>query len=107
MKIDKIKDFNGGWFVGNFEPSIFKTNLFEVCYKRHFKDEKWPKHYHKIATEINYLINGSMIIQGVELSKGDIFTIYPNEIADPIFLEDCELIVVKIPSVKNDKYNIE
>jgi len=107
MKIDKIKDFQGGWFIGNFEPSIYKTNLFEVCYKQHFKNEKWPKHYHKKATEINYLINGSMTIQGIQLNKGDIFTIYPNEIADPIFLEDCELIVIKMPSIKDDKYNIE
>lgn len=107
MKIDNINNFQEGWFVGDFDPAVFKTDLVEVCYKTHYKNEKWPKHYHKIATEINYLINGTMIIQGTQLSKGDVFTIYPNEIADPIFLEDCELIVVKIPSIKNDKYTIE
>jgi hypothetical protein len=107
MKIDNIKNFTEGWFIGNFEPSILKTNLFEVCYKKHYKDEQWPIHYHKIATEINYLIKGSMIIQGKQFQQGDIFTIYPNEIADPTFLEDCDLIVVKIPSIQGDKYNIE
>ena len=35
---------------------------------------------------------------------GDIIVIHPDEIADPIFLEDTELIIVKTPSVKNDKY---
>jgi len=107
MKIDHITNFKDGWFLGAFEPSVFKTDLVEVCYKKHYKNEIWPKHYHKIATEINYIINGCMSIQGIQLNKGDIFTIYPNEIADPIFLDNCELIVVKIPSVKGDKYNIE
>lgn len=107
MKVVKIKDYKDGWFIGNFKPSIIETDQFEVCYKFHPKGEKWPKHYHKIAKEINYIINGCMTIQGVQLNKGDIFIIYPSEIADPIFLEDCELIVIKVPSVKNDKYNIE
>ena len=50
------------------------------------------------------MIKGEMIIQGKTLRAGDIFTLKPNEWADPIFLQDCELIVVKTPSVKGDKY---
>lgn len=106
MNVFKNLEFKGGWFVGNFEPSVFKTKDFEVCFKKHQKEEKWPKHYHKIATEINYLIRGKMRIQNQELNAGDIFVIYPEEIADPFFLEDCELIVVKTPSKINDKYEI-
>lgn len=104
MNIYKISDMKGGWFCGDFEPSVYKTKDFEVCYKVHAKGEKWPTHFHKEATEINYLIRGNMIIQNNKLTAGDIFIILPNEIADPIFLEDCELIVVKTPSVKGDKY---
>jgi len=107
MKIDNIKNYTGGWFIGNFKPSIFNTDKFEVCYKIHLKNEKWPKHYHKIATEYNYLISGKMKIQNKILKKGDIFILYPYETADPTFLEDCELIVVKSPSVKKDKYNVK
>lgn len=106
MKIDRIENMKGGWFVGNFEPTVHKTDKFEVCYKVHYKGEKWPTHYHKEAVEINYLIRGSMIIQGKTLAKGDIFTIEQNEIADPEFLEDCEIIVVKTPSVIGDKYPV-
>jgi hypothetical protein len=47
-----------------------------------------------------------MIIQGRELNSGDIFTIPKYEIADPIFLEECEVIIVKLPSVIGDKYLI-
>lgn len=102
MKIDKIKDMVGGWFVGNFEPSSYKTDQFEVSYKLHPKGQIWETHYHTIVTEINYVIRGKMILQGLELNQGDIFTLYPFEIANPIFLEDTEIICVKVPS-SNDK----
>jgi quercetin dioxygenase-like cupin family protein len=107
MKIYKIKNFKDGWFIGNFKPTIFKTKDFEICYKKHKKNEKWPIHYHKIATEYNYLISGKMKIQNKTLKKGDIFVLYPSEVANPIFLEDCELIVVKTPSIKGDKYHVK
>ena len=106
MRIRHISSFTGGWFIGDFEPAIYKTDQFEVCYKFHHKDEKWPIHYHKIATEVNYLIHGKMTIHGKVLEEGDIFTFDPGEVADPVFLTDCELIVVKFPSVPGDKYEV-
>jgi quercetin dioxygenase-like cupin family protein len=106
MDIVKMKDMVGGWFVGNFEPTVYKTSEFEVCFKEHTAGEKWDKHYHKLGTEINYLVEGKMIIQNKELNTGDIFIIYPNEIADPIFLEDCKVLIVKTPSITGDKYVI-
>lgn len=107
MDIKKFDDYKGGWYIGNFEPTAFKTDQFEVCYKTHFAGEKWDTHYHKIGTEINFLIEGNMIIQDKELKSGDVFIIYPYEIADPVFLTDCKLIIVKTPSNKNDKYIIK
>jgi len=106
MKIDKIQDMVGGWFVGNFEPTAYKTDQFEVSYKLHFQGEIYPKHYHTKVTEINYLIEGSMIVHGQKLESGDIFTFHPYEIADPEFLTDCKIICVKTPS-SNDKVNFQ
>lgn len=106
MDIKKFNEFKDGWFIGNFEPSAFKTDRFEVCYKTHFAGEKWDAHYHKLGTEINFLIEGEMIIQGKKLISGDVFILYPYEIADPIFIKDCKLIIVKTPSNTNDKYII-
>ena len=60
MKINKIEEMVGGWFIGDFEPSVLKTKDFEVCYKFHHAGEIWDNHYHKVATEINYLIRGKM-----------------------------------------------
>lgn len=94
----------GGWFIGNFEPTAYKTDLFEVCYKLHRKGEIWPKHHHKFADEINFLMRGSMQIGNITINYGQVFIIEKNESVKPIFLEDCELIVVKVPCVKNDKY---
>ena len=47
-----------------------------------------------------------MIIQGKELSNGDVFIFQKGEIADPIFLEDCTLVVVKVPSIPSDKFEV-
>lgn len=96
-----------GWFIGDFTPTVFRTTQFEVGYLRHAKGERWPKHYHKESVEINYLIRGSMTIQSQRLEAGQIFILDKNEIADPEFHEDCELVVVKVPSLPHDKYLVE
>jgi len=106
MKISKIDEYFRGWYVGNFQPSCFDTKDFEVGILTHKKGEIWPAHLHKIATEINLLLEGEMIIQNKKIVSGDIFVIEPNEVADPIFLTDCKLVVIKTPSIPGDKYNV-
>jgi len=101
-----IKEFVRGWFIGNFEPNVLKTDQFEVGMLTHKKGEKWPKHYHAIGTEYNVLISGSMTVCGQDISPGDVFVIEPNEVADPVFHEDCALICVKAPSIPGDKYEV-
>ncbi len=104
MIVKRIEDFTGGWFIGDFLPSIFKTNQFEVAVKLHTKDSEWDKHYHAQATEINCLVNGEMEISGRRLRSGDVFLIEAGEVSDPKFITDCQVVVVKIPCVKNDKF---
>lgn len=106
MQIYNFSDMKGGWFVGDFSPTAFQTKACEVSYKKHYKGEEWPRHYHAVATEINFLIKGKMLINSEEINTGQIFVIYPVEAVKPIFLEDCELIVIKTPSVKGDKYEV-
>lgn len=107
MDIYNINDMKGGWFIGNFEPCVYKTKDYEVGVKTHPKGEVWETHYHKKATEINYLIQGKMIIQEVEINTGDIFVLHPNEIANPIFLEDCTIVTIKTISEIGDKYIVK
>ena len=107
MKIFKLNDMKGGWFVGNFNPTAFNTLDFEACYKVYPKGDIWDCHYHKEGTEINLLIKGKMKIQDQILKSGDIFIIPPYEIADPEFISDCEIVILKTPSNKKDKYVID
>jgi quercetin dioxygenase-like cupin family protein len=104
MKKQKLDDMTRGWFIGNFEPSVLKTKDFEVGVLTHKKGEVWKKHYHKLGTEYNVLINGKMFICDTEINEGEIFTIDPYEIADPVFLEDCTVVCIKTPSVPGDKF---
>ena len=103
MQIYKLEDMKGGWFVGNFSPSAFQTEGFEVCYKKHHKGEKWDTHYHEKVTEVNLLVKGKMMINDTEIFEGDIFIIPPFYVSSPTFLEDCEIVIVKTPSIVNDK----
>jgi quercetin dioxygenase-like cupin family protein len=106
MKKHNVSDFWRGWFIGNFEPSVLKTEQLEVGVLTHAKGEVWTKHYHKVGTEYNLLIRGKMTICGETINEGEIFILEPNEVADPVFLEDCTVLCVKTPSSPGDKYEI-
>lgn len=103
MKISRLEDTIGGWFVGDFPKASFQTNACEVSYKYHSRGESWPTHYQEKITEINLLVRGTMKMQGKILKGGDIFILYPYEIADPEFIEDCEVVCVKVPGIRGDK----
>lgn len=103
----KIQEFTGGWFIGDFEPTLLKSKDFEVSVKTHPAGEIWDKHYHKVATEYNFVISGKVEIDNQIFVKDDIFIIPPDYVVDPTFLEDCTILCVKTPSVKGDKYVID
>ena len=107
MIIKKLEEFKNGWFIGNFNPSVFKTESFEVGYKSFKKGEIFEPHFHKIGTEISLLTKGEMIMQDRKITAGDIFVISPYEVADTIFLTDCEILAIKVPSNTNDKFYTE
>ncbi len=106
MRRLRIEDMVGGWFVGDFEPAAFRTRGAEAALKQHHAGEPWPAHYHAVATEINLVISGQMTVNDVVVGQGDIFVIDPGEAVTPVFLTDCELVVVKVPSVPGDKYSV-
>jgi len=107
MELFNIDDFVKGWFVGNFEPSLYKTNDVEVAYKSYKAGDKEAKHYHKIATEITIITSGIVKMNGNEYHRGDVIIMNPNDVADFSVIEDAENIVVKIPGANDDKYEVE
>lgn len=107
MQISKFKDYKGGWFVGNFIPTAYKTKNFEVGYHHYKVGQEWDHHFHKETDEINLILSGKVIIQGEELVKGDVVVINKYEVSDPVFVEDTEIIIIKTPSVPGDKFRVE
>ena len=105
MKVAKLDDMFKGWFIGNFEPSLCKTNDVEVTVKKYNKGDYEKKHYHKIATEYTLIISGRVRMNNREYQVGDIIIIEPNESTDFECLEDNTInVVVKLPGANNDKY---
>tara|TARA_R100000315_G_scaffold43267_1_gene19118 strand:+ start:192 stop:512 length:321 start_codon:yes stop_codon:yes gene_type:complete len=104
MKVYDLKDYTRGWFIGDFEPSVFRTPDFEVGFLFHEKGENWPAHVHHLSDEFNVLVEGRMVICDQEINPGQIFVIEKGEVAAPTFLEDCKLLVVKAPSIPGDKH---
>lgn len=103
MIVSRLDSTIGGWYIGNFERAAYKTKGLEVSYKIHLAGEKWDWHYHEHLDEINLLVRGRMRIQGQEIHPGEIFILERMEIADPEFIEDCEIVCVKVPNFTNDK----
>jgi quercetin dioxygenase-like cupin family protein len=106
MILSNINDYVRGWFIGDFEPTVLRTKDFEVGVLTHLKGETWPAHYHKDSVEYNVLVKGCMVIQGKKINSGDMFIFEKGEIADPVFLEDCTVVCVKVPSIPTDKYGV-
>ena len=103
MKIAKLSDFTNGWFLGNFEPSLFKSPDFEICVKNFKKGEVEAAHFQRIATEVTVVLSGSVRMGEHVLQVDDILTIYKDEICDFEALTDCKVLGVKFPSLPNDK----
>ena len=106
MIFSNIKDYQGGWFIGNFEPTIVKSPQFEGAYHTHFMGEKSEPHIHKLTTELNFIVYGELIVSGKRLSSGDIWIYEPNEISDVEFLSVVGLFIIRWPSIPGDKYII-
>jgi dTDP-glucose pyrophosphorylase len=101
-----LNEFIRGWFIGDFDKCIKRVKEYEIGLLKHARDEKWRFHYHKVSTEFNFLLTGKMLLNGVLMEENTLFILKPNQIACPIFLTDCEILCIKIPSVPGDKYLI-
>ena len=107
MKIMKLADMKGGWFVGDFQPTILQSPEFEVGIKRYRAGDQESTHVHKMATEITVIVEGRVRMKGQEFAKGDIVLIEPGEACDFHALEDTITAVVKTPSHPSDKYLVD
>ena len=107
MRVEHLNDMTKGWLVGNFEPSLYKTNDCEVAIKSYKKGDKEGKHYHKIATEITVIVKGRVKMFDREFSEGDMVVVEPGDATAFEALEDAMNVVIKLPGANNDKYEVE
>lgn len=107
MKTAHLNNMFKGWFVGNFDPTLYRTNDVEVAVKTYCAGDFERAHYHKIATELTAIVSGSVRMNGVEYGAGEIVVMEPGEITDFEALTDVVSVVVKIPGANNDKYIVE
>jgi quercetin dioxygenase-like cupin family protein len=104
MKVHKHEDMIKGWFVGDFEPTAFSTKESEVALQKYKEGDIEQRHVHKVATELTLIVSGKVLMNGVEYGEGDVIVIEPGEATDFKALTDVTNVVVKVPSVKGDKY---
>lgn len=106
MRVEKLSNMTKGWFVGNFDPTIYRTNDCEVAVKSYKAGEYEKTHFHKIATEITVVIKGKVRMFDKNFMEGDIIVVEPGEATDFTAIEDCMNVVVKLPGANNDKYEV-
>ena len=99
-----LNQMTRGWFVGNFDPSVCKTEDVEVGIKEYQAGDSEEWHYHKIATEITVILSGAVEMGGRQFRSGDIIVVEPGEGTDFRALENTRTVVVKLPGAPNDKY---
>jgi quercetin dioxygenase-like cupin family protein len=107
MKINRLENMTRGWFIGNFEPTVFKTTNCEVAIKKYKNGSYEEKHFHKVATEITVITKGKVKMFGEIFNEGTIIEVEPGDITDFMAIEDAETVVIKIPGINNDKYLVK
>lgn len=104
MKIARLDEMTGGWFAGDFEPTLLRTDRFEAACKFYRAGAAERRHVHRVATEITVVASGAVTMNGRVVRQGEIVVLEPNESADFVVLEDAVTMVIKVPSVAGDKY---
>lgn len=104
VKRSTLDEMIGGWFVGDFTPTVLATGDVEVAVKRYAAGDRDARHHHRIATEVTVLVSGRARMGESELAEGDIVLLEPGESSDFEALTDVTLVAVKHPGASNDKY---
>lgn len=104
MDISRLDNMTKGWFIGDFEPSVKNTKEFEVAVKKYAAGDYESEHYHAVASEYTVIVEGEAEMLGKRVRTGDIILVEPHESTDFRAVVDTITVVVKTPSIKNDKF---
>jgi hypothetical protein len=107
VKVHKLNEMVRGWFVGDFEPTVYRSSDVEVAVKVYAAGDREERHVHKVATELTAVVTGQVRMDGVDLGPGDIVELRPGVPSDFLALTDATVVAVKLPAVAGDKYSAE
>jgi quercetin dioxygenase-like cupin family protein len=107
MRVDRLDEMKRGWFVGNFEPTAYRTDDVEIAVKHYAAGDSEARHVHRVATELTAVVSGRVRMDGRELEAGQLVTLEPGEPSDFQALTDAVVVAVKLPAVPGDKYLVE
>jgi len=104
-----------GWFFGHFmDDSLLQSDLVEVCWQKVPNKTPAPeqRHLHRRTVEINIVIGGTVRLkiddEQHDLGKGDFFVVWPECVVSDVETDgEAQVIVVRAPSVANDKFAVE
>jgi hypothetical protein len=104
MKTSKLSECGDrGWFIGDFAKAAYQTKDFEITYQKNSRGQT-ASHIHKIVHEITLVISGRQICNGQMFKTGDICILEPGDISQIEYLEETEVVTIKVPSVPSDKH---
>jgi quercetin dioxygenase-like cupin family protein len=107
VKVSSLEAMTRGWFVGDFEPTLYRTAGVEVAVKHYAAGDREARHLHRVATELTAVVSGRVRMDGRELGPDDIVVLEPGEASDFLALTDATVVAVKVPGAPDDKFLVE
>lgn len=104
LSLHPLSAFTGGWFVGDFQPTLFTAEAVEVSVKYYKAGDREARHVHRVATEFTVVTAGTVEMNGRRVEAGVVVRVPPGCATDFKALTDACTTVVKLPSVRGDKY---
>lgn len=104
MRTARLDEMVKGWFVGDFAPSALRSAACEVAIKHYRAGDREALHHHRIAAEVTAIVSGEVRMRGQVFGPGDIVVLEPGEATEFEALTDTVNVVVKLPSLRDDKY---
>jgi mannose-6-phosphate isomerase-like protein (cupin superfamily) len=111
--VGTVNDFRQrkGWFFGAFvDYPLLNSDLVEVAWQQLSNVTPGPDgaHYHEKTVEINIVLKGDihLTIDGTrhDIEAGQFYVIWPYSVVSDVSTgADTELIVVRAPSIPEDK----
>ena len=102
MEFFDIRKMELGYFIGDFNPTVYRTNNVELSIKTLTAGTLDSCYYRKKDTQIVCVLSGTIECFERILGKGDIVSFRPGDMISLFALEDAEILITRLPGTKND-----